>query len=224
MPDYFVQAKVLEIGSLNINGTVRDYFADCQYLGLDIGPGRDVDLVCEGQRYDGPADSFDHIISCEAMEHNPQWSATFSNMIRLCKPDGLITLTCATTGRAEHGTIRSLPANSPLTVGQGWDYYRNLRPRDFRHAFDLQKEFSLHHFWVNWQSFDLYFIGIKRAPVMSSNLGRKWVRAVAEISDYVTASNKPRKCAYRAVIAPLAGDRWFAFMRDIALKLNQLHS
>jgi hypothetical protein len=34
-PDYFEKKKVLEIGSLNINGTVRDFFDNCNFIGLD---------------------------------------------------------------------------------------------------------------------------------------------------------------------------------------------
>lgn len=68
---YFQDCKVLEIGSLNINGTVRDFFQNCDYIGLDVAPGKDVDVVCQGQSYSVPDNSFDNVISCEAMEHNP---------------------------------------------------------------------------------------------------------------------------------------------------------
>ena len=44
-PDYFIRKDVLEIGSLNINGSIREFFQQCVYLGVDIGPGKDVDLV-----------------------------------------------------------------------------------------------------------------------------------------------------------------------------------
>lgn len=64
LPSFFRDVKVLEIGSLNINGSVRDFFTNCQYLGIDIAPGRGVDVVCEGQRYDAPDNSFDQVISC----------------------------------------------------------------------------------------------------------------------------------------------------------------
>jgi len=48
-------------------------FSDCDYIGLDVAPGNGVDIVCEGQNYDAPDESFDVVISCEVMEHNPFW-------------------------------------------------------------------------------------------------------------------------------------------------------
>lgn len=122
---------MLEIGSLDINGTIRSAFDHCDYTGIDVAAGKGVDVVCEGQSYDAPDGSFDTVISCECLEHNRHWKGTFQNMIRLCKPDGLIVMSCATLGRSEHGTARSDPDASPLTVDKGWNYYRNLTPRDF---------------------------------------------------------------------------------------------
>ena len=118
MPEYFRGKRVLEVGSLDINGSIRQFFKDCDYTGLDVAAGPGVDVVCEGQKYDAPG--FDVVISCEAMEHNPYWAETLQNMIRLCKPGGLLVMTCATIGRPEHGTARSEPESSPLTVGLGW--------------------------------------------------------------------------------------------------------
>ena len=45
MVPYFSETKVLEVGSLNINGSVRQFFSNCDYVGLDISEGRDVDVV-----------------------------------------------------------------------------------------------------------------------------------------------------------------------------------
>jgi hypothetical protein len=78
----FNNVNVLEIGSLDINGSVRDYFNNCNYVGIDIGEGKGVDVICEGQNYDAPDDSYDYVILFEAMEHNPYWIETFNNMIR----------------------------------------------------------------------------------------------------------------------------------------------
>ena len=43
--DYFKNKKVLEIGSLDINGSVRTFFENCDYTGLDVGEGKGVDIV-----------------------------------------------------------------------------------------------------------------------------------------------------------------------------------
>lgn len=161
-PRSFTNSDVLEIGSLNINGSVRPYFENCTYIGIDVGPGPGVDIVCEGQLFDSPNNSFDVVISCECFEHNPFWLETFNNMIRMCKPSGLVIFTCATIGRKEHGTTRTSPADSPLTIGKGWDYYKNLVEKDFVERIDFNSTFVNYKFSTNKSSKDLYFWGIKK--------------------------------------------------------------
>ena len=134
--DFFSDKKVLEVGSLNINGSVRDLFNDCDYIGIDVGEGIGVDVVCSGHEYDASDDTFDVTLSTECFEHNPYWAETFANMVRLTKSGGLVFFTCATTGRPEHGTTRTSPRCSPLTIKKGWDYYLNLEENDFRDIFE----------------------------------------------------------------------------------------
>jgi SAM-dependent methyltransferase len=152
---------VLEVGSLDLNGSVRKFFSGCEYIGVDVAPGKGVDLVCEGQMVGFQTGHFDTVISCEAMEHNPYWVETTANMFRLCRPGGLVIISCATHGRPEHGTTRTNPADSPLTVGLNWDYYRNLSEKDFINTFPLERWFSSFSFFRNWNSYDLFFVGIR---------------------------------------------------------------
>jgi len=163
-PNYFKNTKVLEVGSLDINGSVRTFFEDCDYTGIDLGEGNGVDIVCEGQNFPGESDCYDVVISCECFEHNPYWVETFENMYRMCKPTGLIVMTCATTGRKEHGTSRTSPRKSPLTVAKGWDYYKNLTQEDFRNTMNFDETFSKYEFSENTKSSDLYFFGIAGNP------------------------------------------------------------
>lgn len=160
-PTYFFQKKVLEVGSLNINGTVRDFFHFCTYLGIDVGPGPGVDLVVEGQKLDHSDNTYDTVISCECFEHNPFWIETFQNMYRMTKSNGLVIMSCATTGRPEHGTTRTTPSDSPLTIKNGWDYYKNLTEIDFRENFKIDEMFSEYKFELGTTHKDLYFHGIK---------------------------------------------------------------
>ena len=161
-PSYFSNKKVLEVGSLNINGSVRPFFENCEYIGIDVDAGKDVDIVCQGEVYNAPNDFFDVTLSCECFEHNPSWKDTFENMIRMTKSNGLVIMTCATTGRAEHGTARTSPADSPLTIGKGWDYYKNLTMEDFTAEFNFPTLFSEYQFQMEISNCDLYFYGIKR--------------------------------------------------------------
>jgi len=161
-PTQFFNKKVLEVGSLNINGSIRVFFTECDYLGIDVGPGKDVDLVCEGQNLDHPNETYDTVGSCECFEHNPHWVETFNNMHRMIKSKGLIFMTCATTGRPEHGTTRTSPQDSPLTTGIGWEYYKNLTVEDFVQNMDLDNMFLAYEFEIGAPHQDLYFYGIKR--------------------------------------------------------------
>jgi SAM-dependent methyltransferase len=159
-PESFTGKWVLEVGSLDINGTVRDFFSDCHYVGIDLGPGPGVDAVADGSTVDFPDNQFDTSVSAECFEHNPAWRETFANMHRMTKPGGLVVFTCASEGRPEHGTSRSDVGSSPLTVAKGWEYYANLNAEDFDTAFTLDDMFVDYDFEYNPVSCDLYFWGI----------------------------------------------------------------
>lgn len=161
-PQFFQQVTVGEIGSLNINGTLRGLFSDCHYTGydLDVGPG--VDEVMPGQLVGLPTGHFDTLVSAECLEHNPFWVETFANMLRLSKPGGLIAFSCASTGRPEHGTALRSPNLSPLTHAKGWDYYRNLDAENFLNTFHLQGWFDYFDFMYCPRMFDLYFYGFRK--------------------------------------------------------------
>jgi SAM-dependent methyltransferase len=159
-PEDFRGRRVLEVGSLDINGSLRSLFERCDYVGLDVAPGPGVDVVCQGQAYAAADASFDITLSVEAMEHNPHWRETFDNMVRLTRPGGLVVMTCATSGRPEHGTTRSKPHDSPLTLGLGWDYYRNLTATDFMRECRLDA-LGAHAFFTYHYSNDLFFLGVR---------------------------------------------------------------
>lgn len=215
---HFNDCSVLEVGSLDLNGSVRRFFQNCRYIGIDVGSGAGVDVVCQGQDYDAPDNSFDTVISCEAMEHNPYWKATFLNMCRVCRPGGLVLMTCATTGRPEHGTSRTTPANSPLTVELGWDYYKNLSAQDFLREIDFNSTFSHHLFSVNWGSYDLYFVGIKNdhtAPPVS-----EWNALTNSIQQFAASQNQRKVCFYRSLLARWLGEFGFDCVRWISARLK----
>lgn len=163
LPTFFQNSKVLEIGSLNLNGSVREFFTDCQYLGIDVGMGPDVDEVCYGEDFGAKANSFDTVISCEAMEHNPGWQKTWLNMIRVLHAQGLMLMTCATQGRKQHGTENFQPKDSPLTTSLGQNYYKNLNAQDFINITTPDSWFSEWGFFVDGSSYDLYFFGLGTA-------------------------------------------------------------
>lgn len=154
-------SSVLEIGSYDVNGGIRNMFADCsQYVGVDLMQGPGVDRVAYGHEFDDPDNSYDITLSGECFEHNPYWRETLSNMVRMTRPGGLVAFTCASRCRLEHGTTRTKASDSPGTQAEGLDYYRNLTEDDFK-VLPLGNWFTQWKFWYMPTSFDLYFAGIR---------------------------------------------------------------
>lgn len=156
-PEYFAGTRVVDFGSLDINGSNRYLFEDCYYTGVDIGPGRNVDVVCRAHNY-RPEKPVDIVISTEMLEHDEFWKDSLLNAYVILRTGGLLLFTCASDPRGEHGTRRSDPASAPH-VG---DYYRNINPEDMYENFNLD---SLFDPWILQKAEmpgDLYFYGVKR--------------------------------------------------------------
>ena len=165
-PEYFTGVDVCDIGSLDINGNNQYLFSDYTYIGVDVGKGKNVNVVSKGHEFKPlHGDKYDTVISTECLEHDMYWYLTLNNICEnLVKSKGLVMFTCATTGRPEHGTRRTQPLDSPFTsTFEEWsDYYMNLTEQDVRDAVDLDKYFSVYHFYVDHDSCDLYFWGITK--------------------------------------------------------------
>jgi len=204
LPNYFHDAKVLEIGSLDISGSTRSFYRNCSYIGIDLAPGNGVDVVCQGQDYNASDGTFDQVISCEAMEHNPSWRETFANMIRLTREGGLVVMTCATYGRPEHGTTRTEPESSPFTVEKGWDYYKNLGETDFTRTFNLPKSFSSYRFWSNWPHRDLYFFGVRTTS--DRHVIDAFDHAASKLDCWIASQNHHAAFRLMSLAASIAGD------------------
>ncbi|WP_181316635.1 methyltransferase domain-containing protein [Photobacterium leiognathi] len=165
-PSFFKNNFVLDIGCLDINGNNHYLFDGCNYLGLDVAEGDNVDIITPGHKLGMPDDSFDTIISTECFEHDQFYVQTIKNIYRMLKPGGLFLFTCATTGRPEHGTRRTTPHDAPLLQDKElWaDYYKNLTEDDIRDIFeeDFNHLFSSYSFSTNDKTKDLYFWGVKQ--------------------------------------------------------------
>lgn len=160
-PNHFENIRVLDVGSMDINGNNKPHFKNCDYIGLDIGHGPNVDIVCSGHLYSVKSNSekFHTIISTECFEHDEYYKETITNIVEnLLLPGGMFIFTCATIGRQEHGTTRTSPADSPFTN----DYYKNLSEDDIKEFLDLDYYFSDYSFSTNTETQDLYFWGIKK--------------------------------------------------------------
>jgi hypothetical protein len=154
-PDAFKNKKVLDVWSLDVNWNNRFLFDDCEYLWLDVGEWPNVDIICSIHEYK-PEWKFGTIISTEMLEHNKYRKESLQNMYDLLEDWGVLVLTCATTGRAEHGTTRTSVKDSPYTT----DYYMNIEWNHIMEAFEGYEYKKLEISYNNGRH-DLYLLLIK---------------------------------------------------------------
>jgi len=152
LPKYFTGVNVLDCGSLDINGNNREFFDDSRYIGLDIIPGRNVDIVCPAHKYHEYG--FDVVISTEMLEHDKFWKKSLENIYLMVRDNGLIILTAATTGREPHGIPGHHPKDSPATH----NYYLNITKEMLVSVFSPGM-FNIYQLFINHT--DIYFYGIK---------------------------------------------------------------
>lgn len=127
--EYHARGPVIELGSRDINGTVRGLFARCAppYVGLDLVAGPGVDLVADAATF-VPAAKVGTVVCCEVLEHTPDAAVILHQIAHhMIADDGLVIVTCATTGRAPHSAHDGGPLrpgefylNCPLSVFRIW--------------------------------------------------------------------------------------------------------
>jgi SAM-dependent methyltransferase len=146
-PGFFKKKNVLEIGSRNLNGSAREHFKKCVWLGVDQQPGPGVDVIALGHELTYPDGSFDVCLSCECLEHDKFKEQTVRSMIRMLKPGGLCIVTAAADNRAPHELHCGIE-----------DYYENV-PAAFFDAF--RAEFKEQEIRIAMSGEDVQFYGIK---------------------------------------------------------------
>lgn len=90
------RTRMLDVGSYSVNGSYRDLLKtnNCEYMGLDIVEGPNVDIVVN-DIYDWNIvddESFDYIISGQAFEHIEYPWLTIREMAKKLKPSGLLCI------------------------------------------------------------------------------------------------------------------------------------
>jgi hypothetical protein len=97
--------RVLDVGSMNVNGTYRTLFEQpgWSYTGLDLEPGPGVDLVLTSTHdwRSVPSDSYDIVITGQAFEHMEFPWITVLHVTRALAPGGLLCL-IVPSGGEEH--------------------------------------------------------------------------------------------------------------------------
>ena len=103
--------KILDVGSYDVNGTMKPIFEKGQYVGIDMEEGPNVDVV--GVSHDIPfeKDEFDIVISSSCFEHDDMFWISFQEMCRVLKPGGYMYI--------------QAPSNGPYHgwPGDNWRFY-----------------------------------------------------------------------------------------------------
>jgi len=100
--------RVLEIGALNVNGSVRPVICrlgPSEYIGADIMEGEGVDKICRAE--DLPkffaGGTFGLVVATEVLEHVRDWRRVITNMKGLLENDGILIITTRSYGFGYHG-------------------------------------------------------------------------------------------------------------------------
>lgn len=93
-----LQGNVLEVGSLNVNGSARDVINVS--LGIDMRPGNGVDLVCNISDFNQTG--FDACVSTETLEHVEDWKSFVINTWNAVKDGGYLVMTMASMKKGRH--------------------------------------------------------------------------------------------------------------------------
>jgi SAM-dependent methyltransferase len=124
LPRWGLSGKVLEVGSLNVNGTIRAWVPVT--VGIDLRQGKGVDKVMDAcdlpKEY--PAHYFDHVVSVDALEHARNWKGFVQGMWQVLKPGGLCVLAACAPGKGHHD--------------HNGDYWR-FTAEDFRRVYAAQE-------------------------------------------------------------------------------------
>jgi SAM-dependent methyltransferase len=92
--------SVLEVGALDVNGSLKDFKrAGCEWLGVDLEPGKGVDVVIErASKLPFEDNSFDLVVATSVFEHDPTFWLTFNEMLRVVKPAGFVYICAPSNG------------------------------------------------------------------------------------------------------------------------------
>ena len=103
--------KILDVGSYDTNGSLRPIFEKGQYIGVDMSPGPNVDIVANAHDLPFKKDHFDVVISSSCFEHDDMFWVSFIEMCRVVKQGGYLYV--------------QAPSNGPYHgwPGDNWRFY-----------------------------------------------------------------------------------------------------
>src|SRR3990167_4743713 len=187
--------RVLEVGSLDHNGGIRDAVMNwepAEYVGVDMMEGPGVDRVCRVEDLEnvfGP-ESFDVVVATELLEHVRGWKMAVHNLKAVLKVGGLLVVTTPSPGFPYHGYPH--------------DYWRFTR-EDFQETF---WEFADGVFASDSLSPGIFFSGVRTVamgPILQGMAIPSFVlnRRVLDVSEADTQTARWRMGIRRAKLADM---------------------
>jgi len=145
-PWYFSGMAVVEYGSMNVNGTIRDAFEDCCYNGVDWREGPEVDTVARMHEF-SPLMNPAVVVTIGTMEHDRHLWKSLDRCWEILLPDGLFVGTAAGKGFQKHH----------VEAGEG-EYYDGVDTDRFRAWMESKgpREWS-----VSEENDEIFFYAIK---------------------------------------------------------------
>ena len=121
-------AVVVEVGSRDVNGSVRPIFGFCdRYIGVDITDGPAVDVVADFATWD--FSGADCVVCCEVLEHVEDWRDIVTKAAEVVNVGGTVILTAACDPRAPHSAVDG----AGLRPGE---FYENVDPEQLPAVLD----------------------------------------------------------------------------------------
>lgn len=147
-------AKILEIGSYDVNGSLRDHaLPTTHYVGVDMEAGPGVDVVIQpGNPLPFDDESFDFILASSVFEHDAAFWVTFVEMCRKVKIGGYVYINAPS-----NGTFHRYPEDH-------WRFYPDSGLALARWATSQGQDITLVESFVADRSADVYndFVAVFR--------------------------------------------------------------
>lgn len=113
--------KTLEVGSLDVNGSVRPLFESADYVAVDMVDGPGVDIVMNAHNLRFPSETFDVVICSEMLEHDDAFWVSMGEMGRVLRVGGILVLTARGNGFPEHAYPEDYWRFMPVSFGLLFD-------------------------------------------------------------------------------------------------------
>lgn len=129
-------STILEIGSLNVNGSIREHFTTSRtpeiqghpeyafYVGIDVAEGEGVDIVADGADFELGLGRWNCVVTTGALEHTPRAREIVFNAYRLLRPGGTFLCSAAGTEFTPHSCYGG--HEGP----EDGEYYQNITGAD----------------------------------------------------------------------------------------------